>query len=276
MEYFDLKMGEDNLKAENEFLKMKLMLEQGTQFAKIDKEGKDLPPEIENQFLNNVLAFEKQFAEHKTIKVYAKIGKPCHFKPVAEIPDENMDQAWEELRNYLGSHSIDLSVCSPNITSKELYRFTTEELFEHEMDDIDLPRWVHGFIYDEFHPDPVYDNSRMVKQDLMSDIFRKDELIWGHHYANDGFCFNGTRYDSFEKYRDRINRFKFLYDEMELLECEIDKCDVSGSETLITGYYKAAAKSGNNETDFSGRLSVKLVLGDLGYWDMKEINLEGM
>src|SRR6185295_10150780 len=66
---------EENLRVENEFLKMKIMLEHGGQFGELEEDGNtDLPPEIENQFLNNVLAFEKQFSEHKVVKVYDKIG----------------------------------------------------------------------------------------------------------------------------------------------------------------------------------------------------------
>ena len=54
---------EENLRTENEFLKMKLMLEHGGQFGELDEDGNtDLPPEIENEFLNSVMAFEKQFS----------------------------------------------------------------------------------------------------------------------------------------------------------------------------------------------------------------------
>jgi hypothetical protein len=73
---------EENLRTENEFLKLKLMLEHGGQFGEMEEDSNtELPPEIENQFLNNVLAFEKQFSEHKVIKVYDKIGRPQHLFP---------------------------------------------------------------------------------------------------------------------------------------------------------------------------------------------------
>jgi hypothetical protein len=128
---------EEQLKAENDFLKMKLMLERGGYFG--GDENSELPPEIENQFLNHVMAFEKQFEERKTIKVFDKIGAPLHFKPVKEIPDNDIEEAWSELRHHMNEHGIDLDVCSPNISARELYRFTTEELFEHETDDMNLP-----------------------------------------------------------------------------------------------------------------------------------------
>ena len=36
-----------------------------------------LNPEIENQFLNHIIEFEKQFEKQKTITVFEKIGMPA-------------------------------------------------------------------------------------------------------------------------------------------------------------------------------------------------------
>ena len=47
---------EENLRMQNDFLKMKMMAESGAIFGGVE----GLPPEIENQFLNNILEFEKQ------------------------------------------------------------------------------------------------------------------------------------------------------------------------------------------------------------------------
>ncbi len=74
MENFNHLEGDEKLKAENEFLKMKLMLENGAKFEM--SEENELPAGVENEFLSNMAAFEKQFAEHKTIKVFDKIGRP--------------------------------------------------------------------------------------------------------------------------------------------------------------------------------------------------------
>ncbi|MDQ6903188.1 MAG: hypothetical protein M3139_09275 [Bacteroidota bacterium] len=69
----------ENLKNENEFLKMKLMLEQGAEFGTI-KSDSELPATVENEFLNYIMAFEKQAAERKTIKVFDRIERPEHLK----------------------------------------------------------------------------------------------------------------------------------------------------------------------------------------------------
>lgn len=264
---------DEKLKAENDFLKMKMMLEHGAKFG--GDENNELPAEIENQFLNNIMAFEKQFEEHKTIKVFDKIGKPQHFKPVGEIPDSEIDKAWNELSDYLNEYGIDLDVCSPNITKRELYRFTTEELFEHKTDDMNLPGWSTNFIYDEFYPDPIYDNSRLVQQDLFHDIFRKEELFCEIHYVKDGFVFNNKAYDEYKPYYETISRFKSLFDEIELVECNVTNCQAGMAHCEVKGNYEARAKTGLSEVVFKGDFKVELAFTDLEYWDMKRIQIDG-
>ena len=272
-EFNNLPDGE-KLKAENDFLKMKMMLEQGAQFG--GNESGELPIDIENEFLRNVMAFEKQFAkERKTIKLFDKLGKPTQFKPASEIPDGEIDKAWNEIHNFLAEHSINLDVCSPNISNRELYRFTVEELFEYETDDMNLPGWTTNFIYDEFHPDPVYDNSRMVEQDLIKDIFRKGDFFYEINFDDAGFVFNNKLYENRAPFFELLKKFKSLFDEIKMAECNITNCEVDGSNCIVKGNYKASAKTGNEEMNFGGDFKVGLILNDMDYWYFKNIQIDG-
>ena len=264
---------EEQLKAENDFLKMKLMLERGGQFGGNENGG--LPAGIENQFLNNILAFEKQFEEQKTIKVFDKIGKPLQFKGVSEIADADIDEAWKELSRYMSEHGVNLDVCSPNISTREMYRFATEELFEHDTNDMNLPGWSTNFIYDEFYPDPVYDNSQMVEKYLLWDIFRKDELFDEIHYDKDGFIFNDKLYKDFTEYNNRVSRFKSLFDRIELKECTVSFCEVREKVCEVRGEYNAVAGTGSDELTYSGIFKVELILKDAEYWYFKKMQLDG-
>ncbi|HEV7781662.1 MAG TPA: hypothetical protein VGO58_10380 [Chitinophagaceae bacterium] len=265
---------QEKLKAENEFLKMKLMLENGAQFGFANTEN-EIPPEIENAFLRNIEAFERKSANLKYITVFEKIKRPDFFRPVAEIPDAEIYKAWKDLRRYLARFSISVDVCSPNISNRELYRFTTEELFKHEMEDMNIPGMQTGFIYDEFHPDPVYDNSRMVEQDLFGDIFRKTDLFYEIHYRDKGFVFNNRVYENSKLFVDRINRFKSLFDEIDLTSYSTTACRVMDNNCKVEGSYEATAKTENNISIFKGVFEVDLVLSEIGYWDFKQIRIDG-
>jgi hypothetical protein len=220
MEEFDHLDGEEKLKAENDFLKMKMMLEHGAQFGgNGNGEGS---PELENQFLNYIMAFEKQAVAQKTIRLFDKIGRPQHFKPVAEISDNDMDKALDELFDFLSEHGISLDVCSPNISKRELYRFTIEELFEYEMDDMDIPGLKTNFIYDEFHPDPVYDNTRIATEDCINYILQNEPMEWTHHFKMGNLRLNQHYPLTIEQFKNLVNRFKLAYDSLEIERIETD------------------------------------------------------
>lgn len=228
---------EENLKNENEFLKMKLMLEQGAKFGSMQTGG-NLPPEIENQFLKNIMAFEKQSAEQKMIKVFDKIKRPNHFKPVNEIPDDAIENSWNELDNYLRKYNIELSVCSPNISNRELYRFTTEELFNHEMNDMNVPGMMNCFTYDEFHPDHKYDNTRAAVDDCIETIFKKQPIEWIPNLRSENLRLNDHYPLSEKEYINIINRFKEAYEDIQLQEMNDPLCTIEKNSCYVKGNYE--------------------------------------
>lgn len=266
---------EERLKAENEFLKMKLMLERGARFEM--GENVDLPAEAENQFLKNMIEFEQQFDEHKTIKVFDKIGRPSRFRPVAAIPEEEIDQAWEELFGYLHQYGISIDVCSPNISVRELYRFTTEELFEHEMEDIDIPGMTHGFIYDEFHPDPVYENTKVATEDCINYILEQEPMQWMHHFRNGNLRLNEHYPLTQDEFMTIVNRFKQAYDSLEINEISSTECIVNETESRVKGNYSVTAVSGEETYSLSGSWKVSFEKEeDLGYWYIIRVDVEGI
>ncbi len=82
---------EENLRMENELLRLKMKAELGAEPFNVSD---DIDPEIENQFLKNVLAFEHNFAITKPAKVYDLIGRP-EFKKSAELDNAMIDEALE-------------------------------------------------------------------------------------------------------------------------------------------------------------------------------------
>src|SRR5688572_12559259 len=198
----------EQLKAENEYLKLKLMLENGARFEGSPSTEGELPPELENQFLKNMIEFEKRWEEHKTIRVFDKIGKPSHFRKVMEIPDNEINQAWDELIYYLQQYNISLDVCSPNISKRELYRFATEELFELETDDINMPGWITGFIDDEFYPDQVYENTRNATEYCILRFLDKQPFESMHLFRHENIRLNDHYPLTPEELKKLVNSFK--------------------------------------------------------------------
>jgi len=266
---------EDNIEEENDFLKMKIMLEYGGKFYD-GKSNEELPPEVENEFLNNIIEFEKQFDQRKTVKVFDRIGRPCSFKSVNEIADDQIDEEYNTLLEHLEAHGIGFTVCSPNIKTKELYRFITEELFECEMGDISAPGWTTNFIYDEFYPDPYYDNARDA-EDCIGFVLRKEPIEFMHHCRIENLQLNEHLSLSENKCIEKINKFKLAYDNLEVGEINVVECTVDGSESSVNGSYDLTASSGVEEFQLTGSWRIKFEKDeDFGYWYITNIQIEGI
>src|SRR6266850_4078323 len=96
----------DELKAENELLKLKLELEYGM-------EGNDtsvLQPAIENEWLNHIYSFEKQYKDAGRIKVYDFLGRPA-FKKAEELKPEEIGAELDRIQSVMEEKKMTLD-CS--------------------------------------------------------------------------------------------------------------------------------------------------------------------
>jgi hypothetical protein len=152
----------ETLRQENESRKRQLEEEFGARFGLINP---GLPPEVENQFLRNILEFERQFQQREQIAIYDFIGRPP-FRLPADISGEDEYRAeLERLLGILEEHGIVLSVLG-QYPAGVIYRFVTEELFPYEKDNIRLPGFISNFIYEEFHP-----NHALVLEERVREFF---------------------------------------------------------------------------------------------------------
>lgn len=161
----------EKLKLENEIRKIKLSLEKGAQFMN-DPDAPELPPEIENEFLNYIEQFDKMNEDSQTVIIYDKIGRP-EFKKEAEIADEAMADELDKLLDLLMKKSICVEAIY-DVDDRELYRFITEELFQHETYDIFMmPGMITHFTYEEFHPNADEDIQQNAR-DFIESYFNKE------------------------------------------------------------------------------------------------------
>lgn len=139
----------ENLRIENELLRIKLTAQYGDAFHM--ESDPVLPPEIENQFLKNILAFEEGSENASITTVYAQIGKPV-YKSIAELSPTEICEELKRIKAVMETHHVVLDFCDGPYPDEEIYRFITEELFAHETDSVPLFGMNWNFIYEEFHP----------------------------------------------------------------------------------------------------------------------------
>jgi hypothetical protein len=120
----------------------KLRDEYGMQFEHTDSR---LSPEAENEWLDYVLEFERQFEQAKCITVRERIGDPP-IQLLSDRPPNAVDDAVTALLDLLAAHNIAVDFLG-DVDEAEAYRYLTQELLDLEMDDIRIEGMVTHFTY---------------------------------------------------------------------------------------------------------------------------------
>lgn len=137
-----------DLHVENELLKLKLKAEFG---AECSTGRQDLPDLVVNQFLRSVYQFEQNCRHSRgSIRIYEKVGQP-YFRKAALLTDEQVSLELKRIQRCMEQYSLRLDVLG-EYPERQIYQFITEEFFYVEIDDVDMPGFVHHFCYEDFHP----------------------------------------------------------------------------------------------------------------------------
>lgn len=136
---------QDEIRAENAFLKLKLEMDHGMQASQFSGE---LTPAMENAWLHSILDFEKQLRNVPLITVFKHLGQPKYTKwdslRLADVRRETT-----RLMELMRSRNVILEALKP-VDDIEYYRFITEELFHEEVMFVPGRNMVLHFIYEEF------------------------------------------------------------------------------------------------------------------------------
>jgi hypothetical protein len=159
--------------------KDKLRDEYGMEFEYTDP---DLSPEVENEWLDHVLEFERQFEHAERITVRERIGNPP-IQPLSNLPLYALEEAIQILLELLAAHGVAVDFLG-DVDEIEAYRYLTEELLDEEMDDIrvegmmthftystpeyDVQMWVEHFVLDVFTQEKKYFLPGLAKQPLFN------------------------------------------------------------------------------------------------------------
>jgi hypothetical protein len=164
-----------DLPVENELLMLKLKAEFG---AECTTGSHDIPPVVVNEFLKSVYEFEQKFREpRELIKIYDKIGRP-EFRTAEELTEKQLSGELKRLQKQMHKHRLELDVLG-EYSDRTIYKFITEEFFEHEMENLDMPGYIHHFCYEEFHPNHEMDIRNRAVEFLTQWFDRKiNEYSW--------------------------------------------------------------------------------------------------
>ena len=150
---------EEDMRRENEIMKIKLQAEFGAVFGETEKE---LPPAIEHEFLNNVYEFEKAWEKQELQSVADLLKKPL-FIPFEKLAAEEQENTWQSVMDLYEQSNINVDFLH-EYPLEVKYRFVTEELPMHRTVFVNMPEMVLGFTFEEFHPNNAADIEELANK----------------------------------------------------------------------------------------------------------------
>ena len=248
----------NNLRHENDELKKKLEDEFG---AAKSWTNSDLSPEMENEFLNRIMAFENAWKDTKQVTLFEYLGKPS-YRRIEELKPEEIGTELDRIYALMLKHQVRLeTIC--DVSEHELYRFITEELFLEEKDDMRVPGMMSCFTYEEFHPNHEYDIRRYT------DEFIKMYLDKNSDFYRKVLSADAEKQDWHTHFRDTFSRFELLKFEIENLtyNLETEKALVDFECTI-----KAEVEGSRDVFRFTGKGKLGFVY-QYGYWYVDSVEL---
>jgi len=262
------KKSAEELGTENELLKLKMIAEFGGDFVG----GEQLPPEIENQFLKQVMSFHRQHDASKLTTVYKFIGEP-EYNHVNDLSDKEVAKELKQLLKLMNKNQVSLSAL-PEVLPRELYRFITQELFKMEMEDVRVRGWVNQFIYEEFYPNPKHEVRTVIFYSLQS-IFNKGHGFFEDNYSEEMKDHIGLSMEV-DELREKIENFWSNYNNVQFIGCEYKQLELdkeNGTANAICRVsFKTQLEKGKRFKPEEAVLEFNLVRGKMmNWWEIKQI-----
>ncbi|MGM0624785.1 MAG: hypothetical protein ACQES0_02775 [Bacteroidota bacterium] len=241
----------------------------------------ELPPDVESEWLNYIENFEAQFENAKQISVHKRLGEPT-FKAEGELSDNQLANELERLYKIMAENYISLDVLS-EVDDREIYRFITEELFQEEIDDMDLPGTWSCFIYEDFHPNAMLDIETAIDH-FCRMTMGKDKNIDGKGYDlvyidTDNYMDTAGNKIPKMEIEKRINNYLKAYDSFEFIKQEITGIQIHEEENdalaVMDVAYKAWLDQGKVSEDHQGKANFRLRPSEYGGWAIYSIDMPG-
>ena len=258
----------DDVNAENNLLK--LQLEHGM----LMDETTDLSPGLENQWLKSVNAFEQQYKDAKPVKLYDYIGQPTFIRWDALPPDQTRTEL-QRIELIMENNGVQLD-CLCEYDDGIIYKFITEELFQHEMDDMRISGMTCHFTYEEFYPNHDYD-LRAHTSRFVNAIFTRpwDEEFDGINLARK-VSFSGNDHDR-RSISSIMRTFQeahtsFVIERLEIHEVVID-ATISGAD-VKAGLSVSGKMRHGNPIRYEGIGTFRFIKPD-DYWYIEDFYIPG-
>lgn len=265
--------GDDELRASNEVLKLKLELEHGMR----SYESNGISPELENKWLRYIYNHEQLYRDCGKISVYDYVGRPS-YAAFENLERKQVTAELERLLSIMKIYGVQLD-CMYEYDDSVIYEFVTTELFGVQMDNIRMPGLINHFTYEDFHMNNQYEIER-IGVDLIKSIYNHEwrpeyDSVW---VAAAVKC-NGVVQD-FHGFSSIILAFQQRHSFLEVRELHVSEVSVdeeNGRGSLVAMLAYLSQLHAGQPQQQKGNCIVSFQKdSESGYWNIVEINMPGI
>ncbi len=217
----------DQLRLENDLLKLKMQAELGAHFGSFTRD--DLPPEVEQQFLRQIMAFHEHRESHPPVLLREYLGKPL-FRPSSELSPEALEPAWEKLLRLYDDKRLRVDFLADYPLAVR-YDFMAIELMEEEIDPPMLDGQYLCFIYEEAHPNHDYDQ-RARTREFMEGFFGG---TFHEHYLSPEIITGASTTISLAQAQELLDRFHGMFASISEWDFRIKDTSVQTDSEMSEG-----------------------------------------
>lgn len=220
-----------------------------------------LPADLERQILDHIKAFENALKCAKQMTLHQVLGSPA-FRKLEELTDAEIAEEVNRLLEMMEQHQICLdTICE--VSDRELYRFITEELFEQESGNMNLPGMITHYIYEEFHPNHEYEIRHNADDFFLIYLDKTSE------YYTSFLSENATTSNWHNHFRDAFDSFDL--NKFEMFDVEYDLGEKSAKLEFYCDF-TAFIEGSDKKLQFNGKGTIKMAYQE-DFWGVDEVIL---
>lgn len=236
----------------------------------------DLDPGLLREWQNYILEFERQYQKNKTIKVYHRLGRPS-FIAAVQLDEPALSRELQRITRLMEDCGLFVSSLCP-ISDRTLYRFITEELFEYEMEDVQMPGMKTQFCYEAFHPNHEFDLIHYT-EDGLQNILSTEEDYWILGFQDRQFYSQTGHLLAEGALEKKVQLFKQCFASFEIVDLQHLKVEydmeAGKATTSFFIHYEAYPFDSRNPLEYKGK-------GEFGFdyccedWFINQLHFPGL
>ena len=263
------KKSTEEIQFENELLKLKMRAESGAIFH--SGGNADVPPDVENQFLNYVMNFEKNFKNAKRITIGELLNHP-EFISYRKLKPGQFHDEIKKIDDLLEAHGI-IMHRNDTVNERKLYKFLTTDFMKEETDEMHMPGFTCNYIFEDFFPDDE-EEIKNAPYNFLTDLFSKNPG-WIKQHLYEKLTDSNGKSVSKDNVLKALIHFQNAFDAFKEIGVEIKSFEFTKRKASLTAVVTYKTINEGKTVKMEDLSFFKFKKNELDFWQISSFNFPG-